>query len=259
MPGLVDTHVHVNEPGRTDWEGFETATRAAAAGGVTTLLDMPLNSDPGDDERRGARAKTARGRSGKTWVDVGFIGGVVPGNASALGDARPRRRARLQVLPRAVGRSPSSRTSTQPDLREAMPVLAELGLPAHGARRAAGSRRSRDARGHRRRSGEVRDLSGIASGRCRARGGRARDRAGGDHAGARAHRARLERADGAHGELRARTRRSHLRRRRARTTSGSTPTRFPMARPSTSARRRFATSTTATVSGRALSIRRART
>src|SRR6185369_18073280 len=80
MPGLVDTHVHCNEPGRTDWEGFATATRAAAAGGVTTIVDMPLNSIPAtttvealDEKRRAAQ--------GKCHVDVGFWGGVVPGNA----------------------------------------------------------------------------------------------------------------------------------------------------------------------------------
>src|SRR3982750_4146392 len=79
MPGLVDTHVHVNEPGRTDWEGFETATRAAAAGGVTTLLDMPLNSIPATTSVSALSAKT-NAAAGRTWVDVGFIGGVVPGN-----------------------------------------------------------------------------------------------------------------------------------------------------------------------------------
>ena len=62
MPGLVDTHVHINDPGRADWEGFETATLAAAAGGVTTLVDMPLNSIPRDHHGRGARGQAARRR-----------------------------------------------------------------------------------------------------------------------------------------------------------------------------------------------------
>ncbi len=84
MPGIVDTHVHVNEPGRTDWEGFETATRAAAAGGVTTLVDMPLNSIPATTTRDGLRAKLAA-MDGKCQVDVGLWGGVVPGNASEIG------------------------------------------------------------------------------------------------------------------------------------------------------------------------------
>ncbi|HYN19836.1 MAG TPA: allantoinase AllB [Thermoanaerobaculia bacterium] len=78
-PGVVDTHVHINEPGRTDWEGFETATRAAAAGGVTTLVDMPLNSIPATTTREAFQVKLEAAR-GKCWVDVGFWGGVVPGN-----------------------------------------------------------------------------------------------------------------------------------------------------------------------------------
>jgi allantoinase len=84
MPGLVDTHVHVNEPGRTEWEGFETATRAAAAGGVTTTFDMPLNSVP-PTTSVAALSEKASAASGKCFVDVGFWGGVVPGNAADLG------------------------------------------------------------------------------------------------------------------------------------------------------------------------------
>src|SRR5215831_10352869 len=83
MPGLVDTHVHVNEPGRADWEGFETATRAAAAGGVTTLVDMPLNSTPVTTTPRALAAKRAAAE-GKLRVDCGFHGGLVPGNASEI-------------------------------------------------------------------------------------------------------------------------------------------------------------------------------
>src|SRR5712692_6039978 len=83
MPGLVDTHVHVNEPGRTDWEGFATATRAAAAGGVTTIVDMPLNSIPATTTLDGLKAKLEAAR-GKCSVDVAFWGGVVPGNRSEL-------------------------------------------------------------------------------------------------------------------------------------------------------------------------------
>jgi allantoinase len=79
MPGVVDTHVHVNEPGRTEWEGFETATRAAAAGGVTTILDMPINSIPPTTTVEALEVKRAAAR-GKTLVNVEFIGGVIPGN-----------------------------------------------------------------------------------------------------------------------------------------------------------------------------------
>lgn len=83
MPGLVDSHVHVNEPGRTDWEGFSTATRAAAAGGVTTIVDMPLNSVPATTTVAGLEAKRDAAR-GKTHVDVAFWGGIVPGNGDEL-------------------------------------------------------------------------------------------------------------------------------------------------------------------------------
>src|SRR3954468_2350139 len=75
-PGLVDCHVHVNEPGRTEWEGFETATRAAAAGGVTSLVDMPLNSLPVTTSASALAAKLSASK-GKCFVDVGFWGGVV--------------------------------------------------------------------------------------------------------------------------------------------------------------------------------------
>ena len=83
LPGLVDTHVHVNEPGRTDWEGFATATRAAAAGGVTTLIDMPLNSVPPTTTAAALALKQAAAAPA-AWVDVGFWGGAVPGNLAGL-------------------------------------------------------------------------------------------------------------------------------------------------------------------------------
>ena len=83
MPGVVDSHVHVNEPGRTEWEGFETATRAAAAGGVTTIVDMPLNSIPPTTSVAALFAKVAA-MEGKCRVDVGLWGGAVPGNDGAL-------------------------------------------------------------------------------------------------------------------------------------------------------------------------------
>src|SRR6266403_566515 len=84
MPGIVDTHVHINEPGRTDWEGFSSATRSAAAGGVTTLIEMPLNSIPATTTAAAYREKLAATPE-KLWVDVGFWGGVVPGNERELG------------------------------------------------------------------------------------------------------------------------------------------------------------------------------
>ncbi|MGN9909486.1 allantoinase AllB [Phytohabitans sp. LJ34] len=83
LPGLVDTHVHVNEPGRTEWEGFATATRAAAAGGVTTIVDMPLNSLPPTVDADALAVKRAAA-TGQCHVDTGFWGGAIPGNAAAL-------------------------------------------------------------------------------------------------------------------------------------------------------------------------------
>ena len=84
LPGLVDSHVHVNEPGRTEWEGFASATRAALAGGVTTICDMPLNSSPVTTTVDALRAKVAAA-GGQCAVDVAFWGGAVPGNAASIG------------------------------------------------------------------------------------------------------------------------------------------------------------------------------
>ena len=83
LPGLVDTHVHINEPGRTEWEGFDTGTRAAAAGGVTTVIDMPLNSIPATTTVA-ALARKRDCAAAQAHVDVGFWGGAVPGNAAEL-------------------------------------------------------------------------------------------------------------------------------------------------------------------------------
>ncbi|PHH62794.1 hypothetical protein CDD81_6686 [Ophiocordyceps australis] len=84
LPGLVDAHVHLNEPGRTEWEGFWTGTRAAASGGVTTVVDMPLNAIPPTTTLFGFQEKLRASR-GQCWVDVAFYGGVIPGNAHELG------------------------------------------------------------------------------------------------------------------------------------------------------------------------------
>ncbi|KAH8661537.1 hypothetical protein BGZ60DRAFT_530487 [Tricladium varicosporioides] len=83
LPGLVDAHVHLNEPGRTEWEGFNTGTRAAASGGVTTVIDMPLNAIPPTTTVNGLKEKI-KAAQGQCWVDVGFYGGIIPGNASEL-------------------------------------------------------------------------------------------------------------------------------------------------------------------------------
>ncbi|MEA5453910.1 allantoinase AllB [Sinomonas sp. JGH33] len=83
IPGLVDSHVHVNEPGRTEWEGFASATKAAAAGGVTTIIDMPLNSIPPTTNVDALKLKRASAET-QSFVDVGFWGGAIPGNTGDL-------------------------------------------------------------------------------------------------------------------------------------------------------------------------------
>jgi allantoinase len=127
LPGLVDTHVHINEPGRSDWEGFETATHAAAAGGVTTLVEMPLNAIPATTSAESLKLKVESTR-GKLSVDTGFWGGVVPGNTREL---EPLWRAgvlgfKCFLVPSGV---PEFGHVTETDLKEAMPVLARLGAP----------------------------------------------------------------------------------------------------------------------------------
>src|SRR3954466_12570507 len=133
-PGLVDTHVHINQPGRTEWEGFDTATRAAAAGGVTTLIDMPLNSIPATTSVSGLRAKISAAQA-QCHVDVGFWGGVVPGNAGeleALIDAGVRG-FKCFLVPSGVDEFPPLSADVPPvpgaDRRRARPILARRNVP----------------------------------------------------------------------------------------------------------------------------------
>jgi len=125
MPGLVDSHVHVNEPGRTEWEGFETATRAAAAGGITTIVDMPLNSIPPTTTLAGFREKLAAAKN-KCLVDVGFWGGVVPGNTSELATLLEAGVVGFKcfLIHSGVDEFPNV---TEEDLRIAFPELTRLG------------------------------------------------------------------------------------------------------------------------------------
>jgi allantoinase len=127
LPGLVDTHVHMNDPGRADWEGADHATRAAAAGGVTTVIDMPLNSIPSTVNAAALAAKRDA-LKGRCHVDVGCWGGVVPGNAGDLSAL-----ARAGVLGFKCFLSPSGVDEfahvTERDLREALPEIARLGVP----------------------------------------------------------------------------------------------------------------------------------
>ncbi|MDP6957409.1 MAG: allantoinase AllB [Planctomycetota bacterium] len=125
LPGLVDSHVHVNQPGRTEWEGFETATRAAAAGGVTTLIDMPLNSIPVTVSPESLQAKSDSARD-HCWIDYGFWGGVVPGPVepleSILRFGLPG--AKCFLVPSGIE---EFGFVGEKDLRVAMPVIAKAG------------------------------------------------------------------------------------------------------------------------------------
>lgn len=126
-PGLVDCHVHVNEPGRTEWEGYETATRAAAAGGVTSVVDMPLNCIPVTTSAPALAEKLAACR-GKCFVDMGFWGGVVPGNASELAPlaAAGVLGCKAFLVHSGIDEFPNV---TRDDLARAMPLLHAAGLP----------------------------------------------------------------------------------------------------------------------------------
>ena len=127
LPGLVDSHVHINEPGRTEWEGFRTATRAAAAGGYTMLVDMPLNCIPATTRLSGLEAKR-RAADGQCLIDWAAWGGVVPGNHDQI---EPLAQAGVRgfkcfLVPSGVD---EFAMVTEEDLRKALPHLASTGLP----------------------------------------------------------------------------------------------------------------------------------
>lgn len=130
LPGLVDTHVHINDPGRVDWEGFETATRAAAAGGVTTLVDMPLNSIPPTTTLEGLSEKL-RALEAKARVDVALCGGLVPGNARKDGPLTDLRREGAVAFKCFLAESGVGEFShvQEDELRAGMRELSRLGAP----------------------------------------------------------------------------------------------------------------------------------
>ncbi len=127
LPGFVDTHAHINEPGRTEWEGFRTATRACAAGGITTVVDMPLNSIPATTSLASLRVKRAA-VSDHSYVDFRFWGGVVPGNAGELGSMVEDHVPGFKCFLIESG-VPEFEFSGEKDLETAMPILARLGVP----------------------------------------------------------------------------------------------------------------------------------
>jgi allantoinase len=127
MPGLVDSHVHINEPGRTEWEGFDTATRAAASGGITTLVDMPLNCIPVTTSVAALDAKLAA-TPNQLWVDCGFYGGVVPGNTDQLAPLIAAGVLGFKAFLTHSGIDDFPNV-TEADLRLAMPILARHNIP----------------------------------------------------------------------------------------------------------------------------------
>ena len=127
LPGLIDTHIHINEPGRTEWEGFRTATHAAAAGGYTCLVDMPLNSIPATTDVDALEQKR-QAAQGKALVDYAFWGGAVEGNAAELKPLADAGVAGFKafLVPSGVDEFVML---DEAGLRQAMPLIAATGLP----------------------------------------------------------------------------------------------------------------------------------
>ncbi len=128
LPGLVDSHVHVNDPGRAEWEGFATATRAAATGGTTTIVDMPLNCIPPTVDL-GALEVKRRAASGRLSVDVGFWGGLIPGSAPNLAELAGAGICGFKAFLVDSG-VPEFPPVTLGELEEALPIMGGLGVPA---------------------------------------------------------------------------------------------------------------------------------
>ena len=127
MPGVIDAHVHINEPGRTEWEGFDTATQAAAAGGITTIIDMPLNASPVTTNANAFKQKLEAAKN-KLHVNVGFYGGVIPGNAGELEELMNAGVLGMKcfLTHSCIDEFPNV---TKEDLEQAMPIIAKHGLP----------------------------------------------------------------------------------------------------------------------------------
>lgn len=127
MAGVIDPHIHINEPGRTDWEGFNTATRAAIAGGLTTLVDMPLNSAPVTTSVAAFEEKLAAAKN-QLHTNVGFWGGIVPGNTDEIEPLIKRGVLGFKAFLTHSGIDDFP-NATEADLRKAMPIIAKHNLP----------------------------------------------------------------------------------------------------------------------------------
>ena len=127
MPGIIDAHVHINEPGRTEWEGFDTATQAAAAGGITTLIDMPLNASPVTTTLTAFNQKLNAAKN-KLNVNCGFYGGLIPGNTAHLEELINAGVLGIKCFLVHSGIDEFPNVSEK-DLEEAMPILAKHSIP----------------------------------------------------------------------------------------------------------------------------------
>jgi allantoinase len=127
MPGVIDAHVHINEPGRTDWEGFDTATQAAAAGGITTVIDMPLNASPVTTTVKAFNEKLDASKN-KMHVNVGFYGGLIPGNYNDLEGLMQSGVLGIKCFLTHSGIDEFPNVS-ESEIDAAMPVIKKYGLP----------------------------------------------------------------------------------------------------------------------------------
>ncbi len=130
MPGVIDAHVHINEPGRAEWEGFDTATKAAAAGGSTTVVDMPLNSSPVTTSVQSLKEKVAASNN-QLHVNCGFYGGLIPGNENELKGLIEGGVLGIKcfLVDSGIDEFPNV---TKEDLEKAMPILASYNIPLLG-------------------------------------------------------------------------------------------------------------------------------
>jgi allantoinase len=127
MPGILDVHVHINEPGRTEWEGFETITQAAAAGGITSIVDMPLNASPVSTTVAAFQLKL-EASEGKMNVNCGFYGGIVPGNSNEIEGLIRAGVLGLKCFLTHSGIDEFPNV-TEADLDSAMPIIAKFDIP----------------------------------------------------------------------------------------------------------------------------------
>lgn len=127
MPGLIDSHVHINEPGRTEWEGFDTATKAAAAGGITTLVDMPLNSSPVTTTKEAFEVKISAARN-NIHVNCGFYGGIIPDNGNQIEELIQSGVLGIKAFLVHSGIDEFPNVGKE-NLRAAMPIIKKYDLP----------------------------------------------------------------------------------------------------------------------------------